>query len=260
VERYTRSSSNPNVADPQSALRIITIEQPFNNHNGGMLLFAPDGKLWIGMGDGGGAGDPDGNGQNSSALLGSLLRIDISGSPYSVPPDNPYFGQVNARPEIWAKGLRNPWRFSIDHESGLLYIGDVGQNREEEIDVVPSTASALNFGWNRTEGPECYNASSCNRSGFVEPAVTYDHSQGCSVTGGYTYRGHAIPEIVGRYFYADYCNGWLRSFRYVNGIAAEQRTWDVGSIGSVTSFGEDADGELYILTGGGKLLRIVKGS
>ncbi len=260
IERYSRSTTDPNLADASSDFRLITIPQPYANHNGGMILFAPDGKLWIGMGDGGSGGDPHHNGQDRSALLGSMLRIDVAGTPYVVPPDNPYVGQSNARPEVWAKGLRNPWRFSIDRVTGLLYIADVGQNRQEEINAVPHTIAGLNYGWNIMEGDECYAAASCAGTGLTTPLLTYSHSDGCSITGGYSYRGSAIPEIQGRYFYSDYCSGWLRSFRYVNGVATESRTWNVGALGSVLSFGEDLAGELYILSSNGKLYRIVKGT
>ncbi len=260
IERYSRSAANPNIGEPASDFRLLTIAQPYSNHNGGMILFAPDGMLWIGMGDGGSGGDPHGNGQDQSALLGSMLRIDVGGSPYIVPPDNPYVGQSGARPEIWAKGLRNPWRFAIDRQSGLLYIADVGQGRQEEVSVVPYTAAGLNYGWKITEGSECYGAASCDKQGLTVPLLTYEHSDGCSITGGYSYRGQALPELRGRYFYSDYCSGWLRSFRYVNGIAEERRSWNVGSLGAVLSFGEDLAGELYILSGNGRLYKLVRGS
>jgi glucose/arabinose dehydrogenase len=258
VERYSVSGSNPDVADPGSAAVVLTIGQPFGNHNGGMLLFTSDSRLLIGMGDGGSGGDPQGHGQNRGTLLGSLLRIDVDALPYSIPSDNPFRNMEGLRPEIWAYGLRNPWRFAVDRETNLLYIADVGQNQLEEIDVVPLAGAGVNYGWNTMEGNACYSAASCDTEGLVLPLVVYNHSDGCSITGGFVYRGQAIPEIRGHYFYSDYCQGWLRSFRYSNGAAVEHREWDVPGVGQVLSFGEDAAGELYVLSQSGTVYRIVK--
>jgi glucose/arabinose dehydrogenase len=259
VERYSVSPTNPNVADQSSASLLLAIEQPYSNHNGGMILFAPDGMLLIGMGDGGSGGDPHGHGQNRSTLLGSLLRIDVSGSPYSIPPDNPFAGSATFRPEIWASGLRNPWRFSVDRVTGILYIADVGQNRLEEVNAIPVTSAAVNYGWKVMEGNECFQATSCNRNGLTEPVLVYNRQNGCSVIGGYVYRGSAMPEIQGHYFYSDYCASWLRSFRYEAGAALEQQDWDIPDIGSVLSLGEDGSGELYLLTDLGRVYRVIKG-
>ncbi len=258
IERFT-VSSNQNVGDAASSKLILAIAQPAPNHNGGLNLFGPDGLLYIGMGDGGGSGDPFGNGQNRNTLLGAMLRIDVDiGDPYAIPAGNPYVGQSNARGEIWAIGLRNPWRFSFDREEALLYIADVGQGRLEEVNVVPTARAGVNYGWNIMEGTSCFNAGSCNRQGLELPALEYDNSGGaCSVTGGIVYRGAAIPEIRGHYFYSDFCAGWLRSFRYVT-AAIDERSWDVGDIGSVTSFGEDASGELYLISANGRVYRIVR--
>jgi glucose/arabinose dehydrogenase len=256
VERYS-VSADPNVADPASARLLLTVRQPFPNHNGGLNLFGPDGMLYIGLGDGGGAGDPMRNGQNRNTLLGKILRINVDGGdPYAIPPDNPFAGQSGARPEIWALGLRNPWRFAFDREANLLYIADVGQNRWEEIDVAPAGAPGLNYGWNLMEGAHCFSSPTCNQAGLVPPVVEYGHGEGCSVTGGSVYRGKSVPSIVGHYFHADYCQGWVRSFKYVNGAATEPHEWTTGDVGNILSFGEDAAGELYILSGNGRVYRI----
>ena len=261
IERFTVSADR-NVANPASSKLILTIAQPFANHNGGLNLFGPDGMLYIGMGDGGSAGDPLGHGQNRNTLLGALLRIDIDrGDPYTIPANNPYVGQTGARGEIWAIGLRNPWRFSFDTESGLLFVADVGQNRLEEVNVVQASRPGVNYGWNIMEGSSCYNAATCLRDGLHLPAFEYDHSGGaCSVTGGFVYRGKLnSPAIAGHYFYSDFCAAGLRSFRVVNGSAVDYHTWDVGNTGSVTSFGQDGAGELYFTTINGRVYRIVTG-
>ena len=260
-------SADPDVADASSESVLLPVAQPFANHNGGQLAFGPDGFLYIGLGDGGSGGDPMGNGQSLATLLGKILRIDLNGgAPYSVPADNPFAATAGPaqRGEIWSYGLRNPWRFSFDRANGDLYIGDVGQNAFEEIDVSPAAAGAgrgLNFGWNRTEGTHCYPnpTASCDRTGLTAPALDYSHDDGCSVTGGYVYRGTAIPSLVGSYFYADYCGGWVRSFRFAGGKATEPQEWSVLSPGgNITSFGQDAAGELYVLTSEGGVYRIVQ--
>ncbi|MGH7480910.1 MAG: PQQ-dependent sugar dehydrogenase, partial [Longimicrobiales bacterium] len=194
-----------------------------------------------------------------STLLGSILRIDVDGAqPYTVPPDNP-FASGGGRPEIWAYGLRNPWRFSFDAQSGLLYIADVGQNQWEEINVESADEPGLNYGWNVMEGAHCYQAAQCDSSGLALPALEYSHAEGCSVTGGSVYRGTAVPSLVGHYVYADYCEGWIRSFRYDAGELEDASEWDIGEIGSVLSFGTDAAGEFYVLTAGGTVYRVVSG-
>ena len=259
VVRY-RVSANPDLADPASATGILSQTQPYTNHNGGMLAFGPDGFLYVGLGDGGSGGDPQGNGQNLGTLLGKILRIDVDGgSPYAVPPTNPFVAQSGARPEVWVWGLRNPWRFSFDRTTGELYIGDVGQNSREEIDVEPPATGGRNYGWNLMEGTACYQAG-CSSTGLTLPALDYLHSDGCSVTGGYVYRGSRIPMLAGLYVYADYCQGWVRSFRYQNGQATEQRDWpSLRPGGPISSFGEDARGELYVVLYGsaGGVYRIV---
>lgn len=254
IERY-RVSTNADVADPASAKLILSVAQPFANHNGGLNLFGPDGMLYIGMGDGGSGGDPQRNGQNTNALLGKLLRIDVDrGDPYGIPADNPYAGG-GGRGEIWAIGLRNPWRFTFDRTGGSLYIADVGQNAYEEINVTRAATKGLNYGWNIMEGMHCYGASTCTRTALTLPILEYDHGQGCSITGGVVYRGTALPSIAGHYFYADYCQGWIRSLKYVGGALTEQHDWSFGSIGSITSFGEDSAGEMYVLSDNGRVYK-----
>lgn len=257
-----RASGDPDLADPASAEILLTIEQPFSNHNGGHLAFGPDGFLYIATGDGGSGGDPQGNGQDRLDLLGSLLRIDVrAGSGYAIPPDNPFVGVTDARPELWDIGLRNPWRFSFDRGTGDLYIADVGQNAREEINVAPRSAGGgrgANYGWNIMEGTACFAGTACDTSGLTLPALEYGHSEGCSVTGGYVYRGSALPDLAGHYFYADFCEGWVRSFRFTGGEVTAGRDWpELAPGGQVPSFGEDAAGELYVLDAGGTVYRIV---
>lgn len=259
VERFT-VTSDANRADAASTKLILTVAQPYANHNGGHILFGPDNMLYIAMGDGGSGGDPQNHAQNRNDLLGDLLRIDVSGDPYTIPADNPFRNQTGLRGEIWAYGLRNPWRVAFDRTDGNLYIADVGQNQIEEVNVVRSNAGGLNYGWRVMEGSQCYNPSSnCSRTGLTLPVVEYQHAGGaCSVTGGLVYRGAQIASLRGHYFYADYCAGWVRSFRYSNGQAADERNWDLGSIGSILSFGEDANGELYVLSANGSVHRLVE--
>lgn len=256
VERF-RAGGDPDRADPASGALVIEVAQPYSNHNGGMVAFAPDGMLWIGMGDGGSGGDPQGHGQDRRSLLGKMLRLDVDrAAPYAIPPGNPYADGRAGRAEIWATGLRNPWRFSFDRGSNLVYIADVGQHRWEEIDVADARAPGLNYGWNVREGAHPFGPPRPGAGPFVEPAVEYAHGEGCSVTGGYCYRGAALADLAGAYFFSDYCRGWLRSFRWVNGRATDRREWRVGELGSVTSFGEDAAGELYLTTSGGRVYRL----
>ncbi|GIW43336.1 MAG: hypothetical protein KatS3mg077_0618 [Candidatus Binatia bacterium] len=262
-----RISSNPDVADPGSARVVLQVSQPFANHNGGHLAFGPDGYLYIGLGDGGSAGDPAGNAQNPNQLLGKMLRIDVdTGSPYAIPPTNPFVGAGPPLDEIWALGLRNPWRYSFDRTTGDLYIADVGQNRFEEINFQPATSTGgENYGWNIVEGNgHCYpSGTSCNQAGLTQPVHEYDHSQGCSVTGGYVYRGCKMPDLRGTYFYGDFCSAFVRTFRMAGGVATDHqdRTAELESSGvsidQIASFGEDARGELYIADLGGEVFQIV---
>lgn len=261
IVRY-HVSADPNLADSTTGDTILTLAQPFSNHNGGLILFGPDKKLWIGFGDGGGAGDTAGNGQNKKVLLGKLLRVDVdAAAPYGIPPGNPFFGDTTVRQEIWAYGLRNPWRFSFDRQTGDLYIGDVGQNLYEEVDgQLSGTLGGQNYGWNIMEAKHCYTPDTgCNTAGLTMPLVEYDHTQGCAVTGGYVYRG-SVTELVGQYLYSDYCSGFVRSFVLVLGRPSAPIDWsaELPTGGNVSSFGEDAKGEVYITTLDGKLYRIVK--
>ena len=248
IERFTSGSAD--AADPNSSKLILTVshsQQP--NHNGGLLSFGPDGMLYAGLGDGGGGGDPFHNGQNPNALLASLLRLDVDhGDPYAIPSDNPFASGTGGAREVWAKGLRNPWRYAFDAPTGLLYIADVGQDAHEEVDVQPATAAGLNYGWNIMEGASCYSAATCAQTGLILPVIDYGHTGACSITGGYVYRGTAIPGIVGHYFYSDYCGGFLKSFRYSNGSAVDKKDWGL-TMSTVTSFGVDAAGELYVMAG-----------
>jgi len=268
IARY-RVSGNPDVATSTVDRIILETAQPFQNHNGGMIAFGPaDGFLYIALGDGGSGNDPDNRAQNAAELLGKLLRIDVSqgatGQPaYLVPSNNPCVGVSAARPEIWSTGLRNPWRYSFDRQFGDLYIADVGQNAIEEVNVSTVSAGAgrgTNYGWRIKEATACTNLGpgSCTNPELQDPAVEYAHSGGaCSVTGGYVYRGAAIPALRGTYFYADFCAGFVRSFRFANGVVTEHATWASLGGGQISSFGEDADGEIYIVTLGGGLFRIV---
>ncbi len=256
IERYSVSPA-PDSADSASHKLILRIVQPYTNHNGGLVMFGPDGMLYIGMGDGGSGGDPESRAQNPDSLLGKLLRIDVDhGDPYAIPASNP-FAAGGGAPEIWALGLRNPWRYAFDRTPGLLYIADVGQNLWEEVSVAPAGQGGLNYGWRIMEGLHCFNATSCSSTGLVQPVVEYGHANGCSLTGGFVYRGTRAPSLVGQYFYSDYCSGWMRSFAYANGAVTGQTTWSLNvSLGNVLSFGEDSAGELYVLSGGGSVYRI----
>jgi glucose/arabinose dehydrogenase len=258
VATFRVSQADPDRADPASERLVLHVPQPFSNHNGGHVAFGPGGYLYVGLGDGGSGDDPQGNGQDPSDLLGSLLRIDLGGDPYRVPPDNPFVGRAGFREEVWNLGLRNPWRFSFDRASDDLYIGDVGQGAREEIDVQPAGSSGgENYGWALMEGTLC-RTDDCGR--FVAPVLDYETGGGtCSVIGGYVYRGKEIPELRGHYLYSDFCAGWVKSFRYEGGRAVEERDWpSLAPGGNVASFGEDSAGELYILVAEGSVYRIVR--
>jgi glucose/arabinose dehydrogenase len=258
IVEYKVSATNPDAVDMASRKDIIEIDQPYSNHNGGHIVFGPDGKLWAGMGDGGSAGDPLEAGQNPKMLLAKMLRFDIE--------------QAKPVPEIVHMGVRNPWRFSFDPKTGALYIGDVGQNKWEYVFVTDTKdGNARNFGWNVVEGNHCYNAKTCDKSKFTPPVTDYPHDDGCSITGGFVYRGKALPELDGRYFYADYCTGLLRSFVWTSdassatapGWIREHWGWK-GAIDrnavltQVSSFGVDHDGELYIVLLTGQIYKLAR--
>jgi len=250
IARFTVSEPDPDVADPETREVILSIDQPYSNHNGGDLNFGADGYLYIGTGDGGSSGDPDNNAQDMSSLLGKMLRIDIdNGTPYSIPSGNPYVENAAYADEIWASGLRNPWRFSFDRETGDMWIADVGQNSIEEINLIPSGSGAgWNFGWRCYEGEDTYNTSECASEGEYQfPLYQYSHStdNGCSVTGGFIYRGEEFPSLDGYYFFTDYCNDILYSLRDSSG------QWVLTKHGqypgnNFSTFGEDRNGEIYL--------------
>jgi glucose/arabinose dehydrogenase len=244
-----RYRAEENQADGESGLVLLYIQQPFRNHNGGQIAFGPDGYLYVGTGDGGSANDPKGNGQNLDTLLGKMLRFDVSDPDVlAIPPENPFVGDTAARDEIWAYGLRNPWRFTFDRETGDLYIADVGQNRLEEVHFVSRAqldGPALNFGWNTLEGSECFGRGECDRTGLEEPVAEYGHDQGCSITGGFVYRGQERPGLNGVYLYADWCSGIIWGL-IPNGAGG----WLSGIVGKaeigISSFGEDEAAEMYV--------------
>lgn len=257
-------SDDPNVADASSEQILLTIEQPQSNHNGGQLAFGPDGYLYIGTGDGGGGGDDHGeigNGQSLDTLLGKILRIDVdSGDPYAIPADNPFANSDEALPEIWAYGLRNPWRFSFDRETGDLWIADVGQNAWEEVNFQPADSpGGENYGWRLMEGTHCFNPpENCNDGTLVLPVLEYSHDVGSSITGGYVYRGSAYPELVGTYFFGDYVSGRLwGATQNSEGEWSMEQLLDTKL--NIVAFGEDEAGELYVADFAGDIYR-VKGS
>jgi glucose/arabinose dehydrogenase len=285
VSRFYRNLLDGNVADPTSEMVLILLDQPETNHNGGHIAFSPsDDFLYIGLGDGGGGGDPQGNSQNPASLHGKMLRIDVitlskplieppqpplgphkllfpaismdRPKPYLVPENNPFLDVEGYQEEIWALGLRNPWRFSFDTSSGDLYIGDVGQSSREEIDYQSAASSGgENYGWNITEGSLCYNAPSCDLTGLTLPIMEYDHSLGCSVTGGFVYRGTAITNLQGIYLFGDYCQGRIWGLRYTGSEWTSTELLDTTL--RISSFGEDQDGNLFVLDhSGGDLYRI----
>jgi glucose/arabinose dehydrogenase len=270
IREYKASSSNRNVVESGSGRTILRINQPYSNHNGGMLAFGRDGYLYIGTGDGGSAGDPGNRAQSIDSLLGKMLRININGTTstraYRIPSSNPYVGRTG-RDEIWQRGLRNPWRFSFDRSSGSLWIGDVGQNRYEEVDRAIRTTSGpgkgVNWGWRVMEGRHCYKPSrGCNTSGKTKPLVEYSHSSNgrCAVTGGYVYRGSAIPALKGWYVYGDYCSGEVWAVAAgASSPATPVRLLGAGSGRLISGFGEDASGRLYLCDLNGAVYRIVAG-
>jgi glucose/arabinose dehydrogenase len=248
-------------ADPATRREVLFVDQPFSNHNGGNLVFGPDGYLYIGLGDGGSGGDPMNNGQSLDTLLGKMLRIDPrprGDAPYSVPVDNPFVGKPGTRPEIWAYGLRNPWRYSFDRETGDLWIGDVGQDSWEEIDILPrGTPGEQNYGWNAMEGNHPYGGDLISPA--TPPVYEYDHGSGrCAVTGGYVYRGSTIKGLTGSYLYADFCEGSLTALRLAGGRVAEASALGL-VVPNLSSFGEDARGELYVLSLSGQVYRLSPG-
>jgi glucose/arabinose dehydrogenase len=263
VAEYTAMKQFPHRADPTSGRVLLTIDQPFPNHNGGDIKFGPDGYLYIATGDGGSAGDPMDNGQSLTTLLGKLLRIDVDspsdGRPYGIPPDNPFADREGARPEIYDFGLRNPWRFSFDRATNDLWIADVGQDRFEEVDVARAGNTAgLNFGWNTMEADACYEpVEGCDRTGLELPVAAYPHSEGCSVTGGFVYRGAKQPALTGGYFYGDFCSGTIWALN-------AQQPKDAGpsvvlrTSHNISTFGENQAGEMFMADlSSGEVFRLI---
>jgi glucose/arabinose dehydrogenase len=250
-------------ADPASEQVILVVDQdPVNVLYGGMIAFGSDRYLYLGLGDtltGDGTSSlPSSPAQDSASLHGKMLRLDVDqGAPYSIPDDNPFVGRAGWRPEIWSLGLRNTWRWSFDRSTGDMYLGDVGEHEMEEIDREPEGAGGRNYGWPITEGTACYRPSSgCNQNGLTAPIATYPHGPACSLTGGYVYRGEAMPELRGTYFYGDYCGGWVRSFRVSSGLAEFDALSAPLINDNVVSFGEDAEGEVYVVMASGRVYRI----
>lgn len=249
----SRLTSSGNTAVVGSEQVLLEIADPFANHNGGAMAFGPDGYLYVGEGDGGSQGDPDGNGQNTNVLLGKILRLDVSGDAYTIPPDNP-FASGGGRGEIYAYGLRNPWRFAFDPATSELWVGDVGQNKWEEVDRV---VKGGNYGWNTMEGNHCYKpADGCNTQGLMLPRAEYSHDEGCSITGGYVYRGSAMPELVGYYIYGDYCSGRVWALNTADDAAPPVQLVNTGK--PVTSFALDRAGEIYLVTFDNEIDRLIR--
>jgi glucose/arabinose dehydrogenase len=264
VSSFTVDPSDPDRADPSTEVRLLFVDQPFANHNGGALAFGPDSFLYIGLGDGGSGGDPQGNGQSLATLLGKVLRIDVDSAQgdrrYGIPDDNPFVAGDGAQPEIWSYGLRNPWRISFDRLTGDLWIGDVGQGSWEEIDVARSLEGGLNFGWNVMEGAHCFGSGSCDAASLVPPISEYSHDSGCTVIGGYVYRGQAQPLLVGGYVFADYCSGRIWAIDPTSETPIEP-TLVAETDATISSFGEDEAGELYATDlSSGELLRVTAGA
>lgn len=258
VARYRVSQEDPGRADPASAQVLLRIEQPFSNHNGGWMGFGPDGYLYIAVGDGGSANDPLGAGQDLGTLLGKMLRVDVSGDTPAIPPDNPFTATLGARPEIWAYGLRNPWRASFDRETGALWIADVGQNNIEEVNVQPDgAAGGRNYGWQILEGSQC-TTPGCSSAGTVLPVDEYTHDLGCSVTGGYVYRGSRYPALRGKYLFGDFCSGRVFALTS-NGNGAYSRQELAATGLPIASFGEDQAGELYLVALSGSIFHVSDG-
>jgi len=251
LSEFQVSVSDPNLASPDTERVLVELEQPPDatdiRHYAGQLAFGPDGYLWMAMGDGADSRD---QGQDPNTMFGAISRIDVDGGdPYGIPPENPFVGGGGAG-EVWAYGLRNPWRFSIDSGDGLIYIADVGHADQEEINVLPIDEGGFNLGWSDVEGTRCFHVQDCDLANYTAPVITYSHEEGCSVTGGYVYRGTEIPELAGTYFYRDWCSQWIRSFKYAGGQVTEERDWsaDLGQLGQINTFGVDASGELYLAT------------
>jgi glucose/arabinose dehydrogenase len=259
LSQFSTSVSDPNRARSDSEVVLLELEQPPNatdiRHYGGQVVFGPDGYLWLSLGDG---ADSRAQGQDPDTLYGTIIRIDVdSGDPYAIPVDNPFVAGGGA-PEVWAYGLRNPWRFSIDPVHRLIYIADVGHADQEEVDVLPIDEGGFNLGWSDMEGTRCFHKQDCDPSDYTSPVITYSHEVGLSITGGFVYRGDEIPELRGTYFYSDWVRQWIRSFKLLDGQVTEERdmTEELGGpVGQINSFGLDGHGELYFVTHEGQIYR-----
>lgn len=259
LSEFAVSQDDPSLANADSEKVIFEMEQPPDatdiRHYGGNVLFGPDGYLWVSLGDGADSRD---QGQDPNTMFATISRIDVdNGDPYAIPPDNPFVNGGGAG-EVWAYGLRNPWRFSIDPVEEMVYIADVGHADQEEINVVPMSEGGHNFGWSDVEGTRCFHVQDCDLSNYTSPAITYTHAEGLSVTGGFVYRGDEIPELHGTYFYSDWVNQWIRSFKFVDGQVTEEKDWTEelgGPFGQVNTYGLDGHGELYLLTHGGQVYK-----
>jgi glucose/arabinose dehydrogenase len=259
LEEFRASAADPDLADVSQRKVLLDIFTPGVQHFGGMMQFTPDGKLLVSIGEGGRTDEVGGEAQNPASLLGKLLRLDVdAGNPYAIPADNPFVGRDGWRPEIWALGLRNPWRFSIDAATRRLYLADVGDDLTEEINIVSLDTRGLNFGWNYYEGTSCRYEDALCEGTYHAPQVEYAHLPPCSsVTGGHVYRGTQSPGLRGHYFYADYCQGWIRSLRYENGRVQDETQWQIPiETEQIASFGEDGRGELYAVSLAGKVYKL----
>lgn len=256
VSQFKVSASNANMADLSSETVILEIPQPFTNHNGGQLAFGPDGFLYIASGDGGSGGDPQGNAQNRSNLLGAILRIDVDGMEnglnYTIPTDNPFVNDTSVRGEIFAYGLRNPWRMSFDTQTGILWTGDVGQGQLEEIDIIENGG---NYGWNILEGTDCFQTDNCDQTNLTLPVFEYSHNNGdLSITGGYVYRGTRVPSLQGKYIYGDFVSGRIWSLNTSSGTTPDNELIEDTDL-NIASFGTDANNELYICSFNGRIYK-----
>ena len=267
IAEFRLRDGDPDAFDPASERILLRIDQPYPNHNGGAVAFGPDGMLYIGMGDGGSGGDPQGYGRRMDTLLAKILRIGVDPEgerPYTIPPDNPFVGQDGAEPEIWLTGMRNPWRIRFDRSTGDLWIGDVGQGAWEEVDVVDAGVGGLDLGWAEMEGRHCFRSESCDQEGLTLPVAEYSHDEGCSITGGVVYRGAAVPALTGAYLFSDYCSGTIWAIDAAAAMAARPEAVSPTVLSesdtNVSAIGETAEGELVVVSLSGALFEVVAAS